>query len=130
LLDKEGKLCYNNFSGVLKMDNFIKSEKMEFVKCNFCNGKNFQKKFTKNGFSIVKWRDCGLVMTNPRLTFENAKQLYNEDYFNGRGFDKSINYKSDLEKVQSTKAALIDWDISTIKSMILTNSPDFIGKIL
>lgn len=49
---------------------------MEKVNCNIC-GKNDTKKLArKNGFNIVKCRECGLVYINPRPTEDELEKLY------------------------------------------------------
>jgi 2-polyprenyl-3-methyl-5-hydroxy-6-metoxy-1,4-benzoquinol methylase len=67
-------------------------------RCNLCGGSGFslfteavgQK--TKQRFRIVRCNDCGLTFVSPRLTADENNALYDEAYFNGEGFDTSMNY--------------------------------------
>ncbi len=72
---------------------------MELVeRCNLCGGSRFSLftemvgHKTKKRFGIVRCKDCGLVFVSPRLTPEENDALYDEAYFNGAGFDPSVNY--------------------------------------
>jgi SAM-dependent methyltransferase len=66
--------------------------------CNLCGSNRFQTYAEKRGpstrtlFRIVRCADCGLIFVNPRLTESENLALYDEAYFNGRGFDSSVNY--------------------------------------
>jgi 2-polyprenyl-3-methyl-5-hydroxy-6-metoxy-1,4-benzoquinol methylase len=66
--------------------------------CNLCGSNRFQTYAEKRGpktgtlFRIVRCRECGLIFVNPRLTESENLALYDEAYFNGRGFDSSVNY--------------------------------------
>jgi len=67
-------------------------------RCNLCGGSR-QKLFaekegtkTKRLFRIVTCEDCGLIFVSPRLSEEENRALYDEAYFNGDGFDASVNY--------------------------------------
>ena len=66
--------------------------------CNLCGSTRHALFAVKEGrhtgktFRIVSCRDWGLVFVNPRLTEAENQALYDEDYFNGKGFDASVNY--------------------------------------
>lgn len=104
-------------------------QNLESVNCNFCNSNDYKIKYIKNGFNIVQCNKCKLIYVNPRLSQESISQLYNEDYFLGKGFDKSINLKSDFER-DSQKLSLLDWDISTIKEFLSENNFNNSPKLL
>lgn len=89
---------------------------LEYVSCNYCNSNDYRKRYVKEGFQIVQCKKCGLIYVNPRLKEKSIHQLYDEDYFSGKGFDKSIDYKSEVE-VKMKHADLLDWDLSAIKEM-------------
>lgn len=95
---------------------------MEFFECNFCNSDKYKIKYRIKDFQYVQCRNCGLVYVNPRLTKEEISNLYNEDYFRGTGFDKSVEYKKEFEE-KSKLTDLNDWDISTIKHFLPDNIP-------
>ena len=66
--------------------------------CNLCGGSRFalytekEGQKTKRRFRIVTCEDCGLMFVSPRLSAEENLALYDEAYFNGDGFDVSVNY--------------------------------------
>jgi uncharacterized Zn finger protein len=67
-------------------------------RCNLCGGSRFALftevvgHKTKQRFQIVRCEECGLMFVSLRLTAEENKALYDEAYFNGQGFDPSVNY--------------------------------------
>jgi SAM-dependent methyltransferase len=71
---------------------------MEQVDCNLCGSSSFAVfaemvgHKTKKHFRIVRCGECGLMFVSPRLTREENDALYDEAYFNGEGFDPSVNY--------------------------------------
>lgn len=72
---------------------------MEHVdRCNLCEGSRFSlfsKMFgplTKKAFCILRCDGCGIMFVSPRLSAEENKALYDEAYFNGEGFDSTVNY--------------------------------------
>jgi 2-polyprenyl-3-methyl-5-hydroxy-6-metoxy-1,4-benzoquinol methylase len=66
--------------------------------CNLCGGSTFSLFAEKEGrrtptsFRIVTCKDCGLTFVSPRLSAAENLALYDEAYFNGDGFDVSVNY--------------------------------------
>ena len=66
--------------------------------CNLCGGSRQKLYAEKEGtrtrqvFRIVTCEDCALVFVSPRLSEEENRALYDEAYFNGDGFDASVNY--------------------------------------
>ena len=82
---------------------------MEHVECNLCGGGRFSLfaemvgHKTKELFRIVCCDDCRLMFVSPRLTREENEALYDEAYFNGEGFDPSVNYVS-LDRQQDLRA--------------------------
>lgn len=95
-------------------------QNLESVNCNFCNSNDYKIKYIVDGFNYVQCNNCGLVYVNPRLSIESIEHLYDQNYFVGNGFDKSIDYKKDFEE-KSTIQDLNVWDISTIKTFLPKN---------
>lgn len=68
------------------------------AECNLCGAASFGTFTKKRGirtgleFQVVRCGDCGLIFVNPRLTEEENVRLYDEAYFNGGGFDPTVNY--------------------------------------
>jgi 2-polyprenyl-3-methyl-5-hydroxy-6-metoxy-1,4-benzoquinol methylase len=66
--------------------------------CNLCGGDRLRVIARKRGqrtgrvFTLQQCSRCGLAFINPRLTETENAALYDEAYFNGQGFDVSINY--------------------------------------
>ena len=101
--------------------NFQPSD-FEKVPCDLCGADDTTLRYSKRGFSIVQCNKCGMVYTNPRLTGGKIAELYDADYFQGHGFDKSVDYVGDL-KIYDKKPdeyTLNDWDLDTIKSMLVS----------
>lgn len=69
-----------------------------------------------------------MVYTNPRLKGSKIAELYDADYFQGHGFDKSVNYVKDVKDYKdqtgqadrSKKYSLDDWDLDTISQLLKT----------
>ena len=67
-------------------------------RCNLCGGSRFSLfaemvgHKTKKHFGIVRCKGCDLIFVSPRLTLAENDALYDEAYFNGAGFDPSVNY--------------------------------------
>ena len=99
--------------------NFQPSD-FEKVPCDLCGADDTVLRYTKRGFSIVQCNKCGMIYTNPRLTGEKIAQLYDADYFQGHGFDKSVDYVGDVSiyDKKPDEYTLNDWDLDTIKSML------------
>ena len=95
-------------------------DQLEYVACDFCGADTCTTRHEKRGFSIVQCNRCGLVYTNPRLKQENIAALYDADYFQGHGFDSSIDYVADIEKhVRGENSfTLDDWDIQSIRALL------------
>lgn len=98
-----------------------KSKNLENVSCNYCGADDYKVRYIKDGYNIVQCKKCDLVYVNPRLTQVSINKLYDEDYFLGDGFDKSIQYQKEFEDL-ADKLSLTDWDASTIKKMLKTES--------
>lgn len=96
-------------------------EKLENVICNYCGADNYTKRYEKEGYNIVQCNQCGLVYVNPRLIQNDIFELYDENYFHGKGFDKSVEYKDEFEN-NKNKTNLLDWDVSSIKEKLKSNS--------
>jgi SAM-dependent methyltransferase len=72
--------------------------------CDLCGEVNEEFLYTKRGsltnypFRVVRCRSCGLIYLNPRLGEQAIKELYDRDYYNGKGFDPHVNYVADFDK--------------------------------
>ncbi len=72
-----------------------------------------------------------MVYTNPRLKGAKIAELYDADYFQGHGFDKSIDYVKDVRDYSDVKGedapkkhfSLDDWDLDTIESLLQRTIP-------
>ena len=92
----------------------------EALDCDLCGSNTPVKRYEKRGFSIVECAKCHMVYTNPRLKGQKIGELYDADYFQGHGFDKSVNYVREVDEYGHDKASytLNDWDLDTIESML------------
>jgi len=74
---------------------------MKKIKCSLCGSSKYKLKYkiTKNNFSfnIVRCLDCGMTYLNPQPSEADIKNMYNEDYFHGHGFDKGVDYVKGLD---------------------------------
>ena len=92
----------------------------ESLPCDFCGEDKPIARYQKRGFTIAQCARCGMVYTNPRLKGEKIAELYDADYFQGHGFDTSVNYVKDVDEYGEHKSSytLNDWDLDTIQSML------------
>jgi 2-polyprenyl-3-methyl-5-hydroxy-6-metoxy-1,4-benzoquinol methylase len=66
--------------------------------CNLCGCRAFDEVGHQVGmttgllFTYVRCTGCGLKFVSPRLTAEQNRALYSEDYFRGAGFDPAVHY--------------------------------------
>ena len=80
---------------------------LEYVRCDLCGDDNIELLFCKKGtltgelFNIVRCRNDGLVYVNPRISKVTIKQLYDEWYYKGEGFDTNVNYEADIQQPNS-----------------------------
>jgi 2-polyprenyl-3-methyl-5-hydroxy-6-metoxy-1,4-benzoquinol methylase len=97
----------------------FQKEDLEYVHCDFCGADDYTKRYEKRGFWMVQCNKCGLVYTNPRLKQEKIAALYDADYFQGHGFDKSIDYVKDVkEHTTNDDYTLEDWDCDNILNLL------------
>jgi SAM-dependent methyltransferase len=70
----------------------------QLTQCNLCDGSRFSLfaelpgHATSHTFRVMTCDACGLRFISPRLTADENRALYTEAYFNGEGFDTSVNY--------------------------------------
>lgn len=104
--------------------NFLSTD-FESWPCDFCGAEKPIKRYEKRGFHIVECADCKMVYTNPRLKQEKINELYDANYFQGHGFDKSVNYVADVSEHGKgpDNFTLNDWDLASIRSMLKTPGP-------
>jgi 2-polyprenyl-3-methyl-5-hydroxy-6-metoxy-1,4-benzoquinol methylase len=98
----------------------------ESLPCDFCIANQSVVRYRKRGFAIVECAKCGMIYTNPRLRGEKIAELYDADYFQGHGFDRSVNYVKDVDEYghEQHSYTLNDWDLDTIQSMLRPNGAD------
>ena len=101
----------------------IEKSNLEKVNCNLCGSDDYNVKYIKDGYNIVQCNVCEMVYINPRLSPQAISDLYHEDYFHGKGFDKSIEYKEEFERL-SKQTELSDWDVAAIKELLKTETSD------
>ncbi|HYM20395.1 MAG TPA: class I SAM-dependent methyltransferase [Candidatus Kapabacteria bacterium] len=102
---------------------FLPSD-FESVHCDLCGADDYTKRYEKRGFWMVQCNKCGLVYTNPRLKQEKIAALYDADYFQGHGFDKSIDYVKDVkEHTAKDSFTLEDWDCDWIRDILSRTQP-------
>ena len=101
----------------------MENSKLEKVNCNLCGSDNYNVRYIKDGYNIVQCNVCEMVYINPRLSPQAISDLYHEDYFHGKGFDKSIEYKEEFERL-SKQTELSDWDVAAIKELLKTETSD------
>lgn len=76
--------------------------KLQEFPCDLCTVRNEEFLYTKRGvltnypFRVVRCRSCGLIYLNPRLSEADISELYDHDYYRGKGFDAHVNYLNDL----------------------------------
>jgi SAM-dependent methyltransferase len=78
-------------------------ERLVTVPCDLCGANDSKLLMEKQGvvfdhvFRIVGCRRCGHVYVNPRLDDETIEALYDEAYYSGHGFDRTIDYSRCLD---------------------------------
>ena len=95
---------------------------MEYVNCNNCGQDTTNLLFTKRGFNIVRCSSCGLVYTNPRVPFQNTKDIYNQSYFKSgdslsAGYD---NYIAERPTIEVTFKKRLDFIMRNAPSLGVT----------
>jgi 2-polyprenyl-3-methyl-5-hydroxy-6-metoxy-1,4-benzoquinol methylase len=67
--------------------------RLELVNCDLCGSSDWRLRYRCKGakllmeFSVVECTQCGLHFVNPRLTQECGSSLYDDEYYDGQGFD-------------------------------------------
>ncbi len=85
------------------------SHRLLEVSCDLCGANDAKPLMQKRGvvvdrlFNIVGCRRCGHVYVNPRLDDAAIAALYDEEYYQGRGFDRTIQYAKKLDDAQVVK---------------------------
>jgi SAM-dependent methyltransferase len=70
------------------------------VRCDYCGSNEQDVVARKRGaqvsseFTIVRCRGCGFIFVNPRLCDRDIAGLYDDEYYAGHGFDRTIAYES------------------------------------
>lgn len=82
---------------------------LESFPCDLCGGRDEALLCTRRGvltdhpFRVVRCRSCGLIYINPRLPEQAISGLYDESYYDGRGFDSEVDYLADYKKEDDTE---------------------------
>ncbi len=107
-------------------------EDFESHPCDLCGANDATERYSKRGFSIVQCNKCGMVYTNPRLKPAKIGELYDANYFQGHGFDESVNYVGDVKEHGAAKSSytLNDWDLDTIRHMLKQNGSTVKPRLL
>ncbi len=91
--------------------------------CDLCNAHDEDFLYFKTGvltkqeFRVVRCKQCGFIYINPRLDEGSIGDLYNEDYYNGNGFDSYVNYLEEFNKPGKAKLFRPDLTIDLIKAL-------------
>ena len=81
------------------------------VACDLCGSGSYRVVMQKRAviydrvFDVVRCNGCGLVFVNPRLPDDEIGALYDEDYYYGRGFDRTTCYKGNDRRSPEDLAA-------------------------
>jgi 2-polyprenyl-3-methyl-5-hydroxy-6-metoxy-1,4-benzoquinol methylase len=79
----------------------LSESELHLVSCDLCGSESAVTIMRRRGtvydwtFSIVRCTNCRLVYVNPRLSDAAVSDLYDEAYYEGRGFDRSVDYSLD-----------------------------------
>lgn len=99
---------------------------MQFVKqnysCSRCKQDNVMPLFVKQGFNIVKCRNCSFVYVNPRISDEQLGKIYQQNYFANKDYGYSGYAQEKLLRVKNFERWLGDSkafikDDSSIKAL-------------
>jgi SAM-dependent methyltransferase len=74
------------------------------VTCGLCGGHAAIRLFEKDGHTIVRCRDCGLVQVSPRPSGQELERLYDEAYFTSDVFHDYVGER-DLRTASGARAA-------------------------
>jgi SAM-dependent methyltransferase len=91
--------------------------------CDFCGSAAARTVHSKRGrlvqetFSIVRCRSCGHVRVSPRLTDAHIPDLYDDDYYHGRGFDRTVDY-SRAAQTDYRNSAIVHAIIETVAQAV------------
>jgi 2-polyprenyl-3-methyl-5-hydroxy-6-metoxy-1,4-benzoquinol methylase len=84
---------------------------VETFPCDLCGQQNEEYLYSRPGvltgypFRVVRCRSCGLMYLNPRLGESAIADLYDRQYYEGKGFDRHVSYldsfskENDIDKV-------------------------------
>jgi 2-polyprenyl-3-methyl-5-hydroxy-6-metoxy-1,4-benzoquinol methylase len=81
---------------------------LETVVCDLCGRRDEEFLYTKHGvltnhpFRVVRCRSCGLIYLSPRLREQALSDLYDRNYYDGKGFDHHVSYIADFNKESDT----------------------------
>lgn len=85
---------------------------MQFVKQNYscarCKQDNTLPLFVKQGFTIVKCRNCNFVFVNPRISNEQLEKIYQQNYFSNKDYGYSGYAQEKLLRVKNFERWLGD----------------------
>lgn len=101
--------------------------KIKKQRCNLCDSTEYTIKYNiprygKN-IRIVKCKKCNLIYQNPLPSTKDIVDMYDKDYFNGKGFDEGVNYYEGLKHKKS-------WDYISNSRMKNIEKFSNKGKIL
>jgi SAM-dependent methyltransferase len=79
-------------------------ESLQAFPCDLCGQRDEEFLYAKPGaltnypFRVVRCRSCGLIYLNPRLREAAIAKLYDQSYYDGKGFDPHVQYIADCVK--------------------------------
>jgi 2-polyprenyl-3-methyl-5-hydroxy-6-metoxy-1,4-benzoquinol methylase len=79
---------------------------LERVACPLCGARDDEPALTKDGFAIVRCRECGLVFVNPRLPVGDLEQLYSDQVISPAAY--YVRTEQQDERSFSARVALIE----------------------
>jgi len=92
----------------------MKQDKLVHIACNLCGADDTAPWAVRNGMSVIKCRQCGLIYVNPRVDDPNPDDIYDTSYFdyykltewaNGKTFIRRVKL---LEKYSPGKGRILD----------------------
>ena len=96
---------------------------MEPVLCPICESGQRRPKYEISGFNLVACGQCSLVYMNPMPTAIALESLYDGRYFEGQGFDASVDYLRELREAPAAEVARQKMKLNDIRRLLKTGSP-------
>lgn len=81
----------------------LSTDRLNYVVCDLCGADDARLVLQKQAavfdyvFNIVQCRRCSHVYVNPRLVDRAIDALYDEEYYEGKGFDRTVQYATQIQ---------------------------------